>query len=122
MTKSKNLGLNLPSRDNTTDLADINVVSENFETIDNEFGNVYNKLNNSGVVNTVSGNSIVLKDSASAPLQNLKLFGKTTQNGTPTPSAPVPLVSVGDSGSFEVGLYGRNLIEYPYHRDRKSVV
>jgi hypothetical protein len=112
MTKSKNLGLNLPSRDNTTDLADINVISENFETIDNEFGNVYNKLNNSGVVNTVSGNPIVLKDSASAPLQNLKLFGKTEQNGTPTPDAPVPLVSVGDSGSFEVGVYsGKNLIE-----------
>ena len=53
MTKSKNLGLNLPSRDNTTDLADVNVISENLETIDNELENVYNKLNNSGVVNTV---------------------------------------------------------------------
>lgn len=109
MTKSKNLGLNLPSRDNTTDLADINVISENFETIDNEFEKVYNKLNNTGVVNTVSGNPIVLKDSENAPLQNLRLFGKTTQNGTPTPDAPVPLVSVGDSGSFETGVYGRNI-------------
>ena len=110
MTKSKNLGLNLPSRDNTTDLADINVVSENFEIIDNEFENVYNKLNNTGVVNTVSGNPIVLKDSANAPLQNLKLYGSTEQSGTPTPDAPVPLVSVGDSGSFEVGVYGKQLL------------
>jgi hypothetical protein len=111
MTKSKNLGLNLPSRDNTTDLADINVISENFEIIDNEFENVYNKLNNSGVVNTVGGNLIVLKDSAKAPLQQLKLYGKTTRNGTPTPDAPVPLVSVGDSGSFMVKIQGENVEE-----------
>ncbi len=111
MTKSKNLGLNLPSRDNTTDLADINVISGNFETIDNEFENVYNRLNNSGVVNIVSGNPIVLKDSAKAPLQQLKLYGKTTQNGTPTPSAPIDLVSVGDSGSFSVDVYGKNFVE-----------
>jgi hypothetical protein len=111
MTKSKNLGLNLPSRDNTTDLADINVISENFETIDNEFEKLYNKFENAGVINTVSGNPIVLKDSAKAPLQNLKLYGKTTQNGTPTPDAPIELKSVGDSGSFEVGVYGKNLLE-----------
>lgn len=63
---------------------------------------------------TATGSAITI-DSAKAPLQNLKLFGKTTQNGTPTPDAPVPLVSVGDSGSFEVGVYGKNLIPYPYH-------
>ena len=45
-------------------------------------------------------------------MQSLKLYGKTTQNGTPTPDAPIPLVSVGDSGSFEVGVYGgKNLLE-----------
>lgn len=60
---------------------------------------------------TATGSAITI-DSAKAPLQNLKLYGKTTQNGTPTPDAPVPLVSVGDSGSFEVGVYcGKNLLE-----------
>lgn len=63
-----------------------------------------------GIVNTASGSPITLKDSSNQKLQNLKLFGKTTQNGTPTPEAPVPLVSVGDSGSFEVGVYGKNLL------------
>ena len=60
---------------------------------------------------SASGSAITI-DSANAPLQNLKLYGHTEQNGTPTPDAPVPLVSVGDSGSFEVGVYGgKNLIE-----------
>jgi hypothetical protein len=61
------------------------------------------------VTRTATGSAITI-DSANAPLQNLKLFGKTTQDGTPTPDAPVPLVSVGDSGSFEVGVYKKNLL------------
>jgi hypothetical protein len=59
---------------------------------------------------TATGSAITI-DSASAPLQNLKLYGSTTQNGTPTPSAPVPLVSVGDSGSFETWLCGKNIFD-----------
>lgn len=62
---------------------------------------------------TATGSAITI-DSANAPLQNLKLFGKTEQNGTPTPDSPIPLVSVGDSGSFEVGVYGGNILPYPY--------
>lgn len=59
---------------------------------------------------TASGSAITI-DSAKAPLQNLKLYGKTTQNGTPTPDAPIPLVSVGDSGSFTVKIQGENVEE-----------
>lgn len=68
---------------------------------------------------TATGNAITI-DSAKAPLQQLKLYGKTTQNGTPTPDAPVPLVSVGDSGSFEVGVYGRNLFDITTLKPRNS--
>lgn len=69
---------------------------------------------NLAITKTASGSAITI-ESSQAPLQNLKLFGKTTQNGTPTPDAPVPLVSVGDSGSFEVGVYGDNILPYPYY-------
>jgi hypothetical protein len=64
------------------------------------------------VTATATGNAITI-DSSEAPLQNLKLFGKTTQSGTPTPSAPVPFVSIGDNGSFEVGIYEKNLLNIP---------
>lgn len=67
------------------------------------------ETDNLAITKTASGSAITI-DSAKAPLQNLKLFGKTEQNGTPTPDAPVPLVSVGDSGSFEVGVYRKNLL------------
>ena len=44
-----------------------------------------------------SGSTIVLTDACDAPLQGFVLYGKTTQNGTPAPSAPIPLESVGES-------------------------
>lgn len=66
-------------------------------------------LSETEVTATAQGNALTI-ESANAPLQNLKLYGSTEQNGTPTPTAPKELKSVGDSGSFEVGVYGRNIL------------
>lgn len=60
---------------------------------------------------TVSGELISLKDSAEFPLQDLKIFGKTTQDGEPSPDNPIPLVSVGDGGSMELMVAGKNLLD-----------
>ena len=54
------------------------------------------------MVGEVSGESIAVSDAANHTLMGLRIFGKTTQDGTPTPDAPVDLVSVGDSGSITV--------------------
>ena len=62
------------------------------------------------VTATATGSAITI-ESSQAPLQQLKLYGKTTQDGTPTPTEPKELKSVGDSGSFEVGVYGKNLCD-----------
>ena len=56
------------------------------------------------IVETVSGEVISVSDSAEAPLQGLRVFGKTIQNGTPTPAAPVALESVGSGGSVAVSI------------------
>ena len=39
---------------------------------------------------------------AGKPLGALHVWGKSTQNGVPTPTAPVPIVSAGDSGTVTV--------------------
>lgn len=59
------------------------------------------------VTATATGKAITI-ESANAPIPYLKLSGETTQDGTPT--SPKALKSVGDSGSFEVGVYGKNLL------------
>lgn len=64
-----------------------------------------------GIVETAAGETIVLDDSSGRLLQGLRIYGKTTQDGTPTPEAPVELVSVGDSGSVKVTVCGKNLLD-----------
>ena len=63
------------------------------------------------IVCDASGSPIVLTDSSNSNLQGLNLYGKTTQNGTPSPSNPIPLESAGDSGSIGVTVLGKNLFD-----------
>lgn len=63
------------------------------------------------LVGSETGNPISCNDAYSAPLCGLTVYGKSTQDGTPTPDAPVPIVSAGDGGSVAVRLAGANLIE-----------
>ena len=62
------------------------------------------------LVGTETGNPISVDDAFSAPLCSLTVYGRSTQDGTPTPDAPVPIVSAGDSGSLTVKVTGKNLI------------
>lgn len=62
------------------------------------------------IVETVSGDAVVtLNDSANAALHGLRIFGRSTQDGTPAPEAPVPIVSAGDDGSIDMRVTGKNL-------------
>lgn len=58
------------------------------------------------VVGKVDGANIYLDDAIDQFLVGMRIFGKTTQAGTPTPDAPVELVSVGDYGSVAVDVVG----------------
>ena len=51
---------------------------------------------------TVSGTVVTMNDASDASLQGLRVYGKTTQDGTPTPEAPVEMVSVGSGGRIAV--------------------
>lgn len=51
---------------------------------------------------SVSGSSITATDSFAAPFVGLRVCGKSTQDGTPLPTAPVPIVSAGDGGTVTV--------------------
>lgn len=94
-----------------------------FESFKKEVENTYTKKTNfndlqtevtdlkaeTEVTKKATGNAITI-DSAKAPLANLKLYGKTTQNGTPTPETPITLVSAGDSGNLNFWAYAKNLL------------
>lgn len=63
---------------------------------------------------TANGNPAVCSDSAAWAFQGLKVYGKSTQDGTPSPESPVPIVSAGDDGNVELLLSNKNLLTYPY--------
>ena len=65
----------------------------------------------SDIICTATGSSICLDEASNRELHGLKLYGKTTQNGTPTPDVPVPLESVGANGSVDVTVCGKNLVD-----------
>ena len=70
--------------------------------------NAADKARQNVLVGTETGNPISVDDAFSAPLCGLTVYGKSTQDGTPTPDAPVPIVSAGDGGSIAVTLNDEN--------------
>lgn len=59
---------------------------------------------------TASGNPVSITDSVEWPLLGLKVYGKSTQDGTPSLESLVPIVSAGDGGSIDLTLCGANLL------------
>ena len=55
-------------------------------------------------VATASGTSIVVGDIANEHLAVFSIYGKSTQNGTPTPDAPIDIVSLCEDGSISVSV------------------
>lgn len=71
------------------------------------------------LVGSETGNPASCNDAYSAPLCGLTVYGKSTQDGTPTPDAPVPIVSAGDSGNVAVKVTGKNLLNPALFQNNK---
>ena len=87
---------------------------ERAKKVENEIKNDVNNrfVSQNILVGTETGNPISVDDAFSAPLCGLTVYGKSTQDGTPTPDAPVPIVSAGESGSVAVKVTGKNLLDF----------
>lgn len=62
------------------------------------------------IVETASGEDIQIEDGSGLEFEGLRVFGKSMQDGVPSPESPVPIVNVGDKGTIEVGVAGKNLL------------
>lgn len=60
------------------------------------------------IVCQAEGTAIQVQDASADPLQGLRIFGRSTQDGTPTPDNPVGIVSL---PAPVVGVYGKNLLK-----------
>ena len=59
------------------------------------------------LIGSETGNPVSVSDAFSAPLCGLTVYGKSTQEGTPSLDNPVQIVSAGDGGSVAVKVTGR---------------
>ncbi len=59
------------------------------------------------IVCEAAGSAVAVNDASDLPMQGLRIFGRSTQDGTPTPDAPVEIVSVDKP---VVTVYGKNLL------------
>ena len=71
--------------------------------------------------------SYTINNTVDYPIVGLNLYGKSTQDGTPTPEAPVDIVSVGDGGNIQVKSCGENILNpipvgNAYYNDNGEIV
>lgn len=74
------------------------------------------------IIPTLEGTIVNLTDSGEYPIQNLTLYGKSIQDGTPTPDSPIDIQSIGDSGNVDVKLIGKNLLDMSNARTSTSTL
>lgn len=63
------------------------------------------------IIASASGESIQLSDSGDAPLTDIKLYGKSKQDGEPSPDNPVEIEIPGSDGNVEIEVTGENLYD-----------
>lgn len=71
----------------------------------------YAPLESAMTVSGIGSDMASLSPTIAWKMQGLKLFGRTTQDGTPTPETSVPLMSAGDSGSIKVSVVSKNIFD-----------
>jgi hypothetical protein len=69
------------------------------------------------IVCEVEGSAIAVKDASDMAMQGLRIFGRSTQDGTPTPDAPVEIKSIENS---VLRVCGKNILPYPYDETSAS--
>ena len=90
-------------------------------TTDNEIKVISKKVNASiATVKNIGYPPIVLEGTKDAPLAQLKMYGRSVQDGTPSVSDPVEIENVGSNGSIGIKVVGKNLLDVSNLNDSGS--
>lgn len=64
------------------------------------------------------GNGSVISDGGTVtgtveyPIIELNMYGKSVQDGTPTPDVPIDIVNIGDDGNVKITSHGKNIFDF----------
>ena len=84
-------------------------VEADYEGTEDEFADAMANLIGLTSTGERRGKSIIITDAFAQNFRKLNIYGRTTQNGVPTPDNPAELTSVGDEGSLGVTVSGKNV-------------
>lgn len=87
--------------------ATLSTIPEDYTDL-SELANDAARTRANAIVQTVEGESVTAADCSGDYLRGLRIFGKSTQDGTPSPDAPVDIVSVENAA---VSVLGENMID-----------
>lgn len=82
--------------------ADAKKVGDEFENVREGLDGKAEKARQNILIGTETGTTVSAADAFAAPLCGLTIYGRSTQDGTPTPDTPVPIISAGDGGTITV--------------------
>ena len=88
--------------------ADAAITGKRLAEIEKAVAEKADKARQNILIGTETGNPVSASDAFSAPLCGLTVYGKSMQDGTPSPDNPAPIVSAGDGGSVAVTLSDGN--------------
>lgn len=71
------------------------------------------------IVESASGETIVVRDSSSHFFEDFRVLGKSEQGGNPSPDNKQNITNIGKNGSVGIKVRGKNLIQYPYIQSDK---
>lgn len=69
---------------------------------------------------TTSGTTIAVNPKADEKLASFKVYGKSTQSGTPTPEAPIDIVSIADDGTISVAVNNK-IVNFPLANSLRGI-
>lgn len=85
-----------------SEAADAAATGKRLAEIEKAVAEKADKARQNTLIGSETGNPVSVSDAFSAPLCGLTVYGKSTQDGTPSPDNPVPIVSAGDGGTITV--------------------
>lgn len=103
----------LPSTETPINATNLNAMQDNTET---EINKIITALVNNK--STVTGENIIINDSAEAGVEEIYIRGNSVQDGTYTPDTPVEINSCGDNGSINETICNKNL----FNRDSNNII
>lgn len=83
-----------------------NSIPEDYTSLENTVDGLV-RSRAGAIVCEVAGSMVAVNDASDMKIQGLKIFGRSTQNGIPSPDAPVEIVSVENPS---VAVFGKNLL------------